>query len=57
MKRIGLASALLMSLGTLVWAQSGETESDWGGFLILWGIIVVAALLVVLLKRLFGANH
>ncbi len=54
MKRIALAVVLLVSLGTLVWAQPAEAVSDWSDFLILWGIIVVAALLFVLLKWLFG---
>ena len=54
MKRIALALALLVSLGTPVWAQPAEAVSDWRGFLILWGIIVVAALLFVFLKWLFG---
>jgi hypothetical protein len=57
MKRIALALVLLVSLGSLVWAQSAEAVGDWSDFLILWGIIVVAALLVVLLRWLFGVNR
>ncbi len=53
MKRIALALALFVSLSTLVWAQTPEPKSGWYDILILWGIIVAAALLFVLLKRLF----
>ncbi len=58
MKRNALALALLVSLSTLVWAQAPPTPglgSGWRGFLILWGIIIAAALLFVLLMRLFKA--
>ena len=54
MKRMALALVLLVSLSTLVWAQPPGLEIDWHGILILWGIIIAAALLFVLLKRLFG---
>ncbi len=52
MIRIALALVLLVSLGTLVWAQPAEAVSDWSDFLILWGIIIAAALLFVFLKWL-----
>ena len=55
MKRIALAVALLVSLSTLVWAQPPEPERGWYDILILWGLIVAAALLFVLLKLLFRA--
>ena len=53
MKRIALVVSLLVSLGTPVWAQSAGSGINWIDFLILWGIIIAAALLVVLLMRLF----
>ncbi len=54
MKRIPLALVLLVSLSARVWAQPAEAVSDWRGFLLLWGIIIAAALLFVLLKWLFS---
>ncbi len=53
MKHVALALALLVSLSTLAWAQTPEPESGWYDILILWGLIIAAALFFVLLKWLF----
>jgi hypothetical protein len=53
MRRIALVVVLLVSLDTPVWAQSAGSGINWRDFLILWGIIVAAALLFVFLKWLF----